>query len=256
MRLRVFTCALGVALSAGPVFAQTGFSQAGARSGQFGFAGFLSVGVERTDWGGLQDELTRTSFATLPTQRFTIGGGGYALRSHILVGGEAYASISDPVVSATDRQVRALGGGGFMTLGYALVDRPQARLYPLVGLGGVGVMLDLEDPLGLGIGPNVNDPQFIDVMVNPGRRSRVSSGSLALLFGGGAEVLLGRRVNTARRRESGLLLGVRGGFTYRAVRSDWMLYDQRITGGPDVTGGGWFVRFTVGAGGTRWRARG
>lgn len=255
MGLRMLACALGLLLAAGPAFAQTNVGQAGARSGQHGFAGFLSVGLEQTDWGTLQDELTRTDFATLPERRFTIGGGGYALWSHILVGAEGYASIADPVVSTTDRQVRALGGGGFVTLGYAMVDLPRARLYPLLGLGGVGVMLDLEDPLGVGIGPNVNDPQFVDVMVNPGRRTQLSAGSLALLFGAGAEVLLGRRVNAARRRESGLLLGVRGGYAYTAVRSDWMLYNQRITGGPDVTGGGWFVRFTVGAGGTRWRSR-
>lgn len=255
MRPRILACALGLVLAAGPALAQDTAVRTAERTGQFGFGGFLSVGVEGTGWGALQDALNVTHFPLLPERRFTIGAGGYALRSRILVGGEGYASIGDRVVSTTDRQVRALGGGGFVTLGYAIVDRPHARLYPLLGLGGVGVMLDLEDPLGLGIGPNVNDPQFIDVMVNPGRRSQLSAGSLALLFGGGAEVLLGRRVNPARRRDSGLLLGVRAGFTYTTVRSDWMLYDQRITGGPDVTGGGGFVRFTVGAGGTRWRLR-
>lgn len=86
MRPRILTCALGLVLATGPAFAQTNVGQASGRNGQYGFAGFLSVGVEQTDWGALQDELTRTDFARLREQRFTIGGGGYALRSHVLVG--------------------------------------------------------------------------------------------------------------------------------------------------------------------------
>jgi hypothetical protein len=255
MRLRVLTSVLGLALAAGPAWAQMTV-RSGERPGQYGYAGFLTVGAEQSDWTGLNDELTRTGFAALPERRFTIGAGGYALRGGVLIGAEGYAAIGDRVTSGTDRQVRAIGGGGFVELGYALVDRPHARLFPLLGLGGVGVMLDLQDPYGLGIGPNVNDPQFVDVMVNPGRRAQVSAGGLALLFGGGAEVIVGRRMTAARRRDAGLLLGVRAGYTYTTVRSDWMLYHQQITGGPDAVGGGWFVRFTVGAGGTRWRARG
>jgi len=249
MTTRIISCALCLTLAAGPALAQEH-----SRPSERGFAGFLSLGVEGTDWGALDDELARTGFAALEAQRFTIGGGGYVLLSRVLIGGEVYGSIGNPSASASEREVRPIGGGGFLTLGYAVVDRPRARAYPLLGLGGVGVVLDLQDPLGVGIGPNVNDPQFVDVMVNPGRRSQVTAGGLALLFGAGAEVLVGMRHNPARHREAGLLLGVRGGWVYTPVRSDWMLYNQRITGGPDVVGGGWFVRFTVGAGGTRWRA--
>ena len=251
MTTRILACALCLALAASPALGQ----ERSSRPAERGYGAFLSLGVEGTDWKALDDELSRMDFATLPAERFTIGGGGYVLRSHILLGGEAYAAIANPVTSGSDREVRAIGGGGFFTLGYALIDRPRARAYPLLGVGGVGVMLDLQDPLGVGIGPNVNDPQFVDVMVNPGRRSQLTAGGLALLFGGGTEVLLGLQRSPARRRDAGLLLGVRGGYVYTAARSDWMLYNQRITGGPDVVGGGWFVRFSVGAGGTRWRAR-
>ncbi len=211
------------------------------------FAWFVSIGGEKVGWGDLKSAFNSAGYNQPATNVLHLGGGGYGLSGRWLIGGEGYGFAGQEVSSAGGHVTRVSGGAGFANLGYLLVDHPMHRVYPFIGIGGTGVSLRVEAAGGTGLGPNLNTPTFAQVLLDPGRRSVLSTGGLALEVGVGAEV-----IPVTRRRAKGtygLLVGVRAGYQFAPVRGDWKLYDVGLTGGPNHIGDGFFVRFSIGGAG-------
>ena len=158
-------------------------------------------------------------------------GGGRAIR-RLMLGGEGHGLLTADG-SFQGRNVSVGGGYGLFNLGYLFRPASGLRVYPLLGLGGGGLQLDIENA------GTADD--FDDVLDNPNRSASVGQASFLVSLGGGLEYQFGTpgEGRTAR-------LGLRAGYMVSALRSDWQLGDSALAGGPDASLQGPFLRLTIG----------
>ncbi|MCS3628165.1 hypothetical protein GGP85_001358 [Salinibacter ruber] len=149
-----------------------------------------------------------------------------------MLGGEGHGLLTADG-SFQGRNVSVGGGYGLFNLGYLFRPASGLRVYPLLGLGGGGLQLDIENA------GTADD--FDDVLDNPNRSASVGQASFLVSLGGGLEYQFGTpgEGRTAR-------LGLRAGYMVSALRSDWQLGDSALAGGPDASMQGPFLRLTIG----------
>lgn len=199
------------------------------RSGPTG-AGFFSVGAIMVDIDALNNQLAAQDYPTFDDRMLTLGAGGYGVIADVLlIGGEGYGHIAG-MESFEGRDVTLGGGYGFFNLG-ALIDlTPNVRFYPLAGIGGGGLALD--------IGAEPAD-DFDDVLDDPGQRASIAQGSLLFNLGGGLEF-------TTAPEGGGFLIGLRAGYVFSGYDTNWMLDGDSLAGSPDSNLEGPYLRLLIG----------
>ena len=214
-------------------------AQARAQSREFlkGGGGFFGVGVRAIDLRDLNATLRQFGYTRFHQPLTMVGGGGYAMRNRVMLGGEFYGwtgqrrGPNDMYYST-----RLDGGFGIANLGYLLTPTERVNLYPMIGLGGAGMSVQIDER---------SSPSFHNVMENPGRSSTLGKGALIGAISLGTDYLL-----TMRRTPThvtGLTVGMRAGYTSTLFESEWNLRGHEIAGGPEVSLNGFFMTFTVGA---------
>ncbi|CAM3514340.1 hypothetical protein [Salinibacter ruber] len=196
-------------------------------------AGFFAVGTQFTDLAPLNDRLGGAGYPTFASEMVSLGGGGYGVvANRLMLGGEGHGLLTADG-SFQGRNVSVGGGYGLFNLGYLFRPASGLRVYPLLGLGGGGLQLDIENA------GTADD--FDDVLDNPNRSASVGQASFLVSLGGGLEYQFGTpgEGRTAR-------LGLRAGYMVSALRSDWQLGDSALAGGPDASMQGPFLRLTIG----------
>jgi opacity protein-like surface antigen len=213
-------------------------------------AAFFQIGGMRGEYDELSDELIAAGFEAPRRNSITLGGGGYRLYRNFLVGGEGHAVLSQSQSTTTGRQTGLNAGYGMLNIGYAMLRTERWIIYPLGGVGGGALQVDLRDRNGTGLGPDVNDPTWEEVMADPGHRSRLNRVGLVTSVGMGIDFV-------ARSPRSGstggFLVGVRAGYLFNPASGNWRLYDEEVTGGPEARLAGPFFKVSFGGGGTRNR---
>jgi hypothetical protein len=119
----------------------------------------------------------------------------------------------------------------------------------VIGIGGGATSFTIEQLGGTGLGPDLNNPGFAQVLADPGQRSVMTSAAFMVQAGVGAEIIPVRRERAGGWY--GMALGVRAGYQFAPINTTWQLYDVDVTGGPDGLGNGFFVRFTIGGTGRK-----
>jgi opacity protein-like surface antigen len=212
------------------------------------FGWYVTLGSLRADWAHVQPDFTTAGYAALPRDLFQLGGGFYVVTAGMMIGVDGYALLSERQTSGT-RELRTTAGAGFLTLGLPLVNRPRARFYPMGGIGGAGLRFRIDQAAGSGVGPDANNPTFLQVLRDPGQVSRMTAGSLALTAGVGLDIVPAGLHRGRRGGTHGFMLGLRAGYQWTPYTSDWRMYDLRIIGGPTQLMSGWYVRAAVGGSG-------
>ncbi len=198
-----------------------------------GGAGFFSVGVNRVQIDALNSRLSEMGYPTFERALLAIGGGGYGVVADvIMLGGEGYGLFTGEK-AYQGRSVSLGGGYGFFNVGYLHRLTPHLRVYPMLGLGGGGLTLQIG---------SAEAGSFDEVLQNPNRQATLTRGSFLVSLGGGLEYRFGDA-------EGGFLLGLRAGYLLAPYRSDWHLGDEVLGDGPDASLAGPFVRLTIGGGG-------
>ena len=102
---------------------------------------FFLVGVQHLDLDDLNDRLAAHSYPALPGSMLSLGGGGWAVRGRLMVGGEGHALIgSAKTTSDGTYKSRLTAGYGMLDLGYSVYDRDRFEIYPMLGdIGPSGV---------------------------------------------------------------------------------------------------------------------
>lgn len=118
-----------------------------------------------------------------------------------------------------------------MTIGYRIRPRPSIRLYPQVGVGGGGLLLNIG---------SAGADRFDDVLADPGRSASLTKGSVLVRLRAGLEYRFGSS------EEQGVRLGLQGGYLISALDSGWQLDPNALSGGPDASLQGAFLRVTFG----------
>lgn len=196
-------------------------------------AGFVSLGMARISTAGLDGWLDARGYPTFGRAAVSIGLGGHrVLESGVMLGAEAQGFVIGD--AAHDGGHMGLGGGyATLGVGYAVDVSPRVRIFPRVGLGPGGLALWFE---------NEDTLAFEDVVENrtpaPPRAPNLARDGLVLDLGGGAEFLPGGR--------SGPLIGVRAGWLTGPFTDRWEMYEHEVSGGPEASIAGPYVRIVVG----------
>lgn len=259
MRLRQLACAAAsMTLLVGAGLPQTAaaqrmalpsiFSAEAQPFGAGGGMGFFSVGWQRLDLGDLNPRLEAAGYPAFAEDFLSLGGSGYFVRQRVIIGGEGNGLLRPSETTADGAfRTRLSGGYGMFNLGYALASSPRAALFPMVGIGGGGVVLEILDRA---------TPNFDDVLLNPQRGARLTSGGLMLDASAGVTYRLTEPPPRRPRRGSGgLALGLRAGYTFAPFTTEWRTdAGNDVAAGPDVSLQGAYVRVMLGGwGGGRRR---
>jgi Outer membrane protein beta-barrel domain len=196
-------------------------------------AGFIAAGASGIATGELDDWLGARGFPTFGGSAVEIGLGAYRiLPSGVMLGGE----FNGLIIGEEAHEGREVGlGGGYATLGvgYVVNLSPRMRVYPRLGLGVGGMGLWVDDP----------DTVAFEEVLEGGtpesdRETVLSRDGMVVDLGAGAEFL--------PRGRGGPLIGVRVGYLAASFDSDWYSFEHAVTGGPDASISGPYLRMTVG----------
>jgi hypothetical protein len=191
---------------------------------------YVTVGVNVTNLGPLNDRFSAAGYPTFSTEMLSVGIGGYRAVGPILLGAELQGLFTPPQ-GAMGREGFVGGGTGLLTLGYLIEPSASFRLYPQVGVGGGGLLLQIG---------SAGADQFDDVLADPGRSAMLTKGSVLVRLGAGVEYRFGAP------NQRGLRLGLQGGYLVSALDSGWRLDPDALSGGPGATLQGPFLRVTIG----------
>lgn len=219
--------------------------------------GFFQVGYQAPDIDGLNGALVDAGLPGFGDGFLTLGGAGFFTAGRFLIGGEGHGLLPREETTAGGQfRNRLTGGYGMFNLGYAAWSDGALDLYPVLGIGGGGMQLEIIER---------SSPVFDDVLDDPGTSSRLSSSAFLLSAGVGADWRFGsdRPARRSRRdrddddddddadhRWGGWLLGVRAGWVWAPGGVNWELDDLNdVAGGPDTAPTGFHLRVSIGG----WR---
>jgi len=202
--------------------------------------GYLLAGGMRVDLDGLNAALGARGFEELASDMATVGGGGHVTLGRWVLGGEGVGLVPRESDNAGRTwRARVSGGSGVFNVGYLVVRSGGTSLYPLAGIGAGAVVLQMVER---------SSPTFDDVIDNPGRESTITQVVMLLQPALALDHFVPvRRVDGV---DAGVLVGIRAGYTFTPVTSDFYLDQVRLPGGPEQGMEGPFVRVVIG-GGTR-----
>ncbi len=198
-----------------------------------GGRGFFMIGAQQFDLDALNGRLSRAGLPTRDDVLLTLGGGGFFYRNRLVLGGEGHAVLSSAESTGAFRSTLA-GGYGLFNVGYAVVARRGLLVYPLVGFGGGGLVVDIEER---------SAPTFDDVLGQPRRGSELVQSQLVLAAAIGAD-----RVFARSNGRGGIAVGFRAGWTFAPDDGEWSLGRNDVANGPGGGLTGPFLRVSIGGG--------
>jgi opacity protein-like surface antigen len=203
-----------------------------------GGVGFLTFGSSPLDLSELDESLEAHG---LPASKstFSFGAGGYGFIDRLVLGSEGYLMIGRTASNGAYNS-RVDAGMGLLKAGYVVYQNEHFRLYPLAGIGGGGVTLQLQQR---------NAPTFDELLNDPGQESSTTAIHLLLDLGVGADYL----VNLGKSKDGtgNLVIGLRAGYTFSPAQSEWRMGDQIVPNGPSTDFTGPYIRLVIGAGGSK-----
>lgn len=212
------------------------FNQAISQSKTSGGEGYFMVGMQKIDVKNLNSLLRLNNYPSLDESYTSVGGGGYGIVNNFVIGGEGHGLIGTEV-SNQNYKVNLTAGYGMFNIGYVIYNNYGLKIFPLVGFGAGGIDLRINEKTSL---------DFTDVLNNPKRGSSLSMAGLMLNIG----VNGGYIVNfNEEKNEGGVLIGITVGYTHFLKLGNWTLFENDISGGPNIGISGFYVRFNIGGGG-------
>jgi len=210
--------------------------------------GFFQAGYQTPDVDGLNAALSGAGLPEFDDGFLTLGGGGFFTAGRFLIGGEGHGMLTGEETTLDGEfRNRLTGGYGMFNLGYAAWSDGPLDLYPILGIGGGGMQLEIIER---------SAPVFDDVLADPGTSTRLSSGGLLLSASLGLDYRFGAGRSPDRDPDaeadgeggdSGFLLGVRAGWVWAPGDVIWEL-DQLndVAGGPATAPTGFHLRISIG----------
>jgi len=206
--------------------------------------GYFMIGWAGLDLDDLNTDLGRHGYPRFGEDFLALGGGGHWIAGRFMIGGHGTAFLlgsEDVAVSGTNYHMGLRSGAGFLDLGFVAFQPDGWSIAPLVGIGGGGMTLDLEQR---------SAPTFDDVLTDPGRSSHVTQSGFLVDVGVQTDVQFVNR--SAGVAYGGPVLGLRVGYTFAPYVGNWSLEGTEINGGPENGLTGWHVHLLLGFGAGRY----
>ncbi len=218
--------------------------------------GAFQIGWHAPDIDGLNSSLSDAGFPTFDDAGFlTLGGFGFGTVGRVIIGGEGHGFLPREEDTADGvYRSRLTGGYGLFNLGYVAWSSPRVDVYPILGVGGGGMSLEIIER---------SSPTFDDVLDDPGTSTTLTSETwlVSAALGvdwrfGGHDARRDRTRDRIRDRDrdedddrgrGGFFVGLRGGWMWAPGDVNWELDELNdVAGGPDTVPDGFFVRVSIG----------
>lgn len=202
----------------------------------------LSVlaGAMAVDMGPMNDRLRDAGYSNdLPTLFPLVGGQGFGLFSHFLIGGSGAGLVRRAVEIPGNREASASAAWGTVDFGYQLVRVNGFLLAPVASLGGYGMAVTLSSK---------EERSFDEVVEGPERGTTLTSkgvlGGLSLI----AKLVVLGRPSTVHNARSGLSVGLRIGGLYGIPYRKWQADGVTASDGPTFGLRGGYAALSLGMG--------
>ena len=204
-----------------------------------GGMGYSIFGNSTIDIANLNTKLEGNGYTKLPESYFCVGGGGHSIiNKRWIVGGEGYTLLGDESTGA-DFKASTYVFQGFANIGYIIFSKKGLSVYPLLGLGGGSMKLTFSEKNA--------SYAFDDVLTDPKREATLTAGGFLVNLALGVDYYL--KLGEDEEGHGGFLLGVRAGYTLAPSKGGWSMNGADLTGSPDFSMTGPFVRIIFGGGG-------
>ncbi len=218
------------------IFLTLSFNQVIGQSKKTGGEGYFMVGMQKIDVKNLNSLLRLYNYPVLDEYYTFIGGGGYGIINNFVIGGEGQGLIGTEV-SNQNYKLNLNAGYGMFNMGYVIYNHSGLKLFPLIGFGAGGIDLRINEKASL---------DFTDVLNNPKRGSSLSLAGLMINLGVNGSYVFNFNKD---KNDGGVLMGISVGYTYFLKLGNWTLFENDISGGPNVGISGFYIRFNIGGGG-------
>jgi len=201
--------------------------------------GYLMFGGGKLDIDALNDRLLSQGKPVFNDEFASFGIGFLNKKNqHWLIGAEGhYLIIDEKDYAATNGNYKASlsAACGFIDFGYDVLSSTKLNLYPLIGIGGGGLWLQ--------IGKN----NFNDILDTPERNANLTSFTALFNFALGSDYMIKSSEDT--KNKVGLVLGFRAGYIYSPWKGTWWTDNISIDNGPKLGMTGPYLRLMIGIGG-------
>ena len=188
-----------------------------------GMGGF-TAGASFWDNSAISSRLEAQGYDPLSSYGLVMGGGGYALMGHLIMGGSGFGTTYSR--SESDSATAELDiGGGFFEVGWLFAPTDWLWVYPTMGIGSMGYSLHLVPVRG--------EQDFDSLLTDPRYSATLGGGGFA------ATGALNTQFNIpfATGQGGGAIIGVviKGQIIYSPMMGDWQVEGREVLGAPEPT---------------------
>jgi len=221
------------------VLSASGVALADGSGDVYGVKGYFLFGGTAIDLGDLNSELKDSGYPKFEENFFAFGFGAHAMINRVILGMEGASTVAR-TASNDEYEVSLQAGYGFFNVGYVVFSPADLDVYPLFGLGGGAIRLDIREK---------GDFSFDDILDDPKRSSHLSTGGFMAQVALGADYLLA--LGESESGKGGLVFGFRAGYMFSPMEGDWMFDEaEEVSDAPAVSLTGPYVHIIIGGGGT------
>lgn len=200
----------------------------------------MAVGaVSLNDIAAVNEELEKANKPTFDDSYITFGGMIRLRFDRLLIDMEAHGFRADPEENGNYESVLS-GGYTFIGVGYDIFQTESIALYPIVGIGGGAIRMDIYEK---------DEVAFADAVNTPGRGVTLTKGNVIL------HVAIGFDYFFKLFDSGGPILGIQLGYNQALKDGDWKMFPQgdddktggtKVTNGPDFAFTGFVGNFNFG----------
>lgn len=243
VQLTAFILSLAVMLGGIDLMAQgneTNSTGKASNSKNYGGFGYFMLGYHSFNLSEMNTALKDHGYPELSNGSMSIGGGGHYLVKNWLLGGEGFG-LPGSRVENDEYIVSHTGGYGFFDIGYLVVKTPSFFLYPILGIGGGGMTVNLKEK-------DEQTTVFGDILENPGRETNMDNSGFMLNFSFLANYMIyGEKEDTY---SGGFILGIKAGYILNLDGNNWYQNQDKLTQTPSSGISGPYVTLVFGGGGS------
>lgn len=205
-------------------------------------AAYIIGGLNTLHLDTLNRYLAKNDYPSLPQSYMTYGVGGHIIHNKFIVGLEIHRFLEKNSIGSKAFNTNAMGRYFILNFGYLLHEKNGLMAYPLAGVGFGQLTLRVTEN-------NVHSFQDIN---NFQKGSESITRSFLVNLGFGADYFF--NYSQEKKGKNSLMVGVRAGYVFSAIKDDWSVNHVRVADGP-IAGlsspyicivfglGGWMEKF-------------
>lgn len=184
--------------------------------------GGFTAGASFRDNSAISSRLEAQGYDPLSSYGLVMGGSGYALMGHLLMGGSGFG-VTYPKSESDSATARLSLGGGFFEMGWLFSPTDWFWIYPTMGIGSMGYALHLV--------PIRGEQNFDSLLTDPRYSATLTGGGFAVSGALNTQF----NIPMATGQGGGAMIGVviKGQFIYSPTMGNWQIEGREVLGAPE-----------------------